>query len=93
MLEVSEAPLRRMKGILTLSQIITEQQPFGNQLSNTQVVFQMQEPKKLRPSRPEGVSDAVWGLITDCWAQESEKRPGIEEIVSRLEGIMKGGQQ
>ncbi|KAJ7824652.1 kinase-like domain-containing protein [Mycena leptocephala] len=37
-----------------------------------------------RPSRPEMISDSLWTLLEDCWAQDPDKRPTMAEIVQRL---------
>ncbi|KAJ7902435.1 kinase-like domain-containing protein [Mycena leptocephala] len=37
-----------------------------------------------RPSRPEMISDNLWTLLEDCWAQDPDKRPTMAEIVQRL---------
>lgn len=41
-----------------------------------------------RPSRPDakviGLSDPVWRLAEDCWAQKRKERPSISEVLTRL---------
>lgn len=45
--------------------------------------------EKKRPDRPEnttdmGLTDAVWDLVTKCWAHEREDRPHMGFVVSQL---------
>lgn len=37
-----------------------------------------------RPEFPEGVTDKMMKLITDCWSQNPEERPSFEEIFKTL---------
>jgi len=71
---------------MTTLEIITGVQPFGNSLTNTQVIFNMCE--RVRPDRPENVDDTLWSLITDCWAHEPERRPDIDQVLLRLKEMM-----
>jgi len=72
---------------MTMLELITGELPYGQGISNTQVLLRMQPPEKLRPRRPEGINDALWKLITDCWEQEPEHRPNIAQVVTRLREI------
>lgn len=74
---------------MTMLEIMTEDWPFGRALSDSQVLIGMHGPEKLRPNRPPGINDALWGLITECWAQEPKDRPDILTALSRLEEIKK----
>lgn len=48
-----------------------------------------------RPPRPGpeitalGLTDAVWALVEDCWAQDPEDRPPMSEVLARLERMEK----
>lgn len=71
-----------------LLKIITGEIPFGKTMHNAQVLLKMQE-HCLRPDRPPNVSDDLWNLIVQCWAQNPEDRPNISEVLSLLEVIIK----
>jgi serine/threonine protein kinase len=36
--------------------------------------------------RPNGMYDALWQLVNECWEQDPKKRPTFTEIVERLQG-------
>ncbi|KAJ7920040.1 kinase-like domain-containing protein [Mycena leptocephala] len=39
-----------------------------------------------RPERPEGMSEALWGLVTAAWAPDFRARPTIEDIMLAFPG-------
>lgn len=43
-----------------------------------------------RPGRPATMDspalDVIWGMINDCWAEDSYARPSASDILSRLKG-------
>ncbi|KAI9034177.1 kinase-like domain-containing protein [Hyaloraphidium curvatum] len=41
-----------------------------------------------RPPRPEGVPDGLWELVGRCWAAAPGDRPGFDEIVGVVEGML-----
>jgi len=74
---------------MTMLEIMTGERPFGRTLSDSQVLIGMHGPEKMRPTRPHGIDDALWTLMTDCWGQEPKDRPDILTVLSRLEEIKK----
>lgn len=50
----------------------------------------------IRPNRPgpeateRGLSDEVWALMQDCWAQDPRLRPGMEEVLTRMQKAESG---
>ncbi|KAJ7139289.1 kinase-like domain-containing protein [Mycena epipterygia] len=65
-------------------EILTEKAPFFD-LHNDMAVA-MKVVAGHRPSRPEKTSEDLWILFQDCWAQKTEKRPTVTEIIQRLLG-------
>ncbi|KIK56111.1 hypothetical protein GYMLUDRAFT_204971 [Collybiopsis luxurians FD-317 M1] len=65
-------------------EILTLQLPFYNQKSDYSVVACLMTGK--RPARPESVwcQDAIWDLITHCWAQNPANRPNAQEVYEAL---------
>jgi serine/threonine protein kinase len=63
-------------------QILTGNAPFF-ELANDMAVG-IKVIRGHRPSRPEMISDSLWTLLEDCWAQDPDKRPTMAEIVQRL---------
>lgn len=43
--------------------------------------------KKKLPPRPDGISDAVWGLLNLCWVQIPSERPNIKYVSDQLEAL------
>ena len=41
-----------------------------------------------RPPREGGFSDGLWEMLERCWEPEPEARPGIEDVLHYLEGIL-----
>ncbi|KAI9014086.1 kinase-like domain-containing protein, partial [Hyaloraphidium curvatum] len=41
-----------------------------------------------RPSRPDGVPDAVWELMVSCWAEEMEARPTMIAVATALKRVL-----
>ncbi|KAI9029115.1 kinase-like domain-containing protein [Hyaloraphidium curvatum] len=41
-----------------------------------------------RPPRPEGVPDALWGLVVRCWDQDPGKRPAFATVAEELGKIV-----
>lgn len=52
---------------------------------NEQVLARIMDNK--RPNRPRHavMSDEIWELIQACWSTEPVKRPGLDEVIRRLE--------
>ncbi|KAJ7197945.1 kinase-like domain-containing protein [Mycena pura] len=66
-------------------ELYTGMPPFGR-LPGSAAIFQVPDGK--RPERPTGdatMSEALWGLVGDCWAQQSAERPQSEAVVERME--------
>ena len=42
--------------------------------------------KDLRPQLPEEIPKSLRDLVDDCWKRDSNARPSVEEIITRLDG-------
>ncbi|KAG8739267.1 hypothetical protein FRC10_005829 [Ceratobasidium sp. 414] len=36
--------------------------------------------------------DGFWGILVDCWAQDEDKRPDMDVVVSRMKQVIKGNE-
>ena len=66
-------------------QILTLQLPFHDQKTDYAVLACLMTGK--RPSRPDSIwcTDAIWQIITHCWAQEPTDRPSAREVYEALQ--------
>ncbi|KAJ7269932.1 kinase-like domain-containing protein [Mycena rebaudengoi] len=65
-------------------ELYTGQPPFAD-FRETAVIVKVSDG--VRPERPTGhptISDALWGLMNDCWAQQSTNRPLSEILCQRF---------
>ncbi|KIK61418.1 hypothetical protein GYMLUDRAFT_166629, partial [Collybiopsis luxurians FD-317 M1] len=88
MVEVSFAALELLDTeAIFYIQILTLQLPFRDQKTDYAVLAYVVSGK--RPVRPENVwcPDAVWNIITSCWAQESVDRPNSQEVHKALSQV------
>ncbi|KAH8101099.1 kinase-like domain-containing protein [Cristinia sonorae] len=46
--------------------------------------------RPLRPTSPDGepISDRLWNVITQCWAQQPSQRPSADEVVHMAEQVL-----
>ncbi|KAJ3575286.1 hypothetical protein NP233_g1203 [Leucocoprinus birnbaumii] len=63
---------------MTILQIYSKSIPFENIRNDTAVIYALS--KGNLPARPEGIDDALWALLNDCWAVDSTRRPAISTI-------------
>jgi serine/threonine protein kinase len=66
---------------IVVYQVLTGTLPFGKQ---TEVVFKVLRGE--RPSKPEnalelGLCDKVWKMLEECWQEERELRPPVENVL------------
>ena len=47
-------------------------------------------PRPPEPAESLGLDDRVWQLMTDCWRYEADDRPGMQEVIRRLEAMKPG---
>jgi len=74
---------------LTTLQMFSGEVPFFENPYDIQVIMGVMRGK--RPPRPmhglsrtRGISDKLWTLVEDCWAQDPTQRPTAGQIVERL---------
>lgn len=60
--------------------------PFAEQPNVAAMLYKV-AVEHARPARPEGVTDAVWGLIERCWAHEPAVRPNFVQVRDELARI------
>ncbi|KAJ7202665.1 kinase-like domain-containing protein, partial [Mycena pura] len=74
-------------------ELYTRQPPFAD-FRETAVIVKVSDG--VRPKRPTcdpTMSDALWGLVNDCWAQQSTNRPFSKMLCQRfLEGDIRTDQ-
>src|ERR1044072_3905677 len=68
---------------MILWEISSEKEPFAG-CSDFQIVCKIS--KGIREKRVDGTPESYFELYTECWDEDSEKRPNIEEVVEILEG-------
>ncbi|KAI9004337.1 hypothetical protein DFJ74DRAFT_713080 [Hyaloraphidium curvatum] len=61
--------------------------PFDEVANAAAIIYRVAIERK-RPSRPDKVPDAVWDLITRCWAHEPEDRPSFAAVRDELEKLV-----
>ncbi|EIN03831.1 kinase-like protein [Punctularia strigosozonata HHB-11173 SS5] len=75
---------------MTILEVMTGQQPYSNYTKPQRAFIAKVKEDELpqRPTDPEvvanGLDDALWNLLWDCWQRDSAKRPTIDEVVTRL---------
>lgn len=76
--------------ILTLPQLITNQQPYAYIKHTTEVVIR--SASGVRPQRPtepriiaRGLDDKLWNLLIHCWDVEPTARPNINDVLVHLQ--------
>ncbi|KAL0569037.1 hypothetical protein V5O48_012933 [Marasmius crinis-equi] len=70
-----------------LQQIFTGNIPFYELSEGAVIVAVLLNNKQpSRPSIPE-LKDAMWGIMTSCWAHESSLRPTAKDVVKRVGGF------
>lgn len=70
---------------LALLQIFSGNIPFHTINNNNTVLLRvMQGIRPERPSGAPGLTDSMWALMQDCWAQKPNDRPTIDVVSSRL---------
>ncbi|KAG6871968.1 hypothetical protein C0995_014426 [Termitomyces sp. Mi166 len=66
-------------------EIFTGNLPFHDITNNNTVLVKvMQGHRPERPSDARGLTDSVWELMRNCWAQEPNSRPTVDMVSSRL---------
>eukprot|EP00842_Homolaphlyctis_polyrhiza_P001316 jgi/Hompol1/2185/HPOL_005879-RA len=70
---------------MTCFEILSGEPPFKDVLYNSQVEKMIRAGE--RPGRPEGVPDALWELIEQCWHMHPDERPDFKKIADRLEAM------
>ncbi|XP_072013560.1 uncharacterized protein [Amphiura filiformis] len=68
---------------IVLWELCTCERPFKGMMS-PHVMFKVSNDQ-YRPEIPAGCPQQLKTLIEECWQQDRRKRPGIDEVVSRLE--------
>ncbi|KIK57486.1 hypothetical protein GYMLUDRAFT_46068 [Collybiopsis luxurians FD-317 M1] len=84
--EIFKSPSRDIFALgCTMVEILTLQVPFHNQKTDYSVLACLMNC--MRPARPDNAwcSDAIWALITRCWAQEPSGRPNAQEVYEALQ--------
>ena len=73
---------------MVIFEVLTGFQPFCDRnLPGFEIVFHVADGG--RPTKPEnfeqiGFGDGTWELVKECWVEESESRPTIEQVLSHL---------
>ncbi|KAL2911178.1 hypothetical protein HK105_209365 [Polyrhizophydium stewartii] len=67
---------------MTAYQIVSGKVPFAEELHDDIVKDWIKDGE--RPDRPDGVPDALWSIIEECWRHEPEQRPVFRDIAWRL---------
>ncbi|KAL2915698.1 U1 snRNP protein [Polyrhizophydium stewartii] len=70
---------------MTAVEVLTGDVPFGRSVAGYSALAKIKAGE--RPSRPDGVSDALWQIIVDCWQQDPTVRPPFAQVVARLEKL------
>lgn len=73
--------------------VFTGKIPFPTAI-NVQVIIMMSRGE--RPPKPVGgetlgLTPALWRLTEECWSQNPERRPDIDDIALRFQAIVDGG--
>ncbi|KAF8596626.1 kinase-like protein [Ceratobasidium sp. AG-I] len=77
---------------MTALELVGGKAPFCEMQNEFQAVTAMvrgERPDRgvYRDIQPISDSDALWGLLEDCWAHDEVKRPSMDEVVTRMKGI------
>ncbi|KAL2915508.1 hypothetical protein HK105_204910 [Polyrhizophydium stewartii] len=67
---------------MTAYQIVSGKVPFAEEVHDDIVKDWIKDGE--RPDRPDGVPDALWSIIEECWRHEPEQRPAFRDIARRL---------
>ncbi|KAL2911175.1 hypothetical protein HK105_209362 [Polyrhizophydium stewartii] len=67
---------------MTAYQIVSGKVPFAEEVHDDIVKDWIKDGE--RPDRPDGVPDALWSIIDECWRHEPEQRPAFRDIAWRL---------
>ena len=76
---------------MTMFEVLTGFQPFYDKdLNSFEIVLHVANGG--RPTKPEnfeqiGFGDGTWELVKECWVEESESRPTIEQVLSHLKRV------
>ncbi|KAL2918479.1 U1 snRNP protein [Polyrhizophydium stewartii] len=68
---------------MTAVEVLTGDVPFGSSIASHTALAKIKAGE--RPSRPDGVPDALWKIIEDCWQQDAAARPRFDSVVEMLE--------
>ena len=71
---------------MTIYQVLTGKVPFS-QVGDAwimQVIISGERPSKPEDADQIGMTDVVWGLVTECWREDRTKRPNISNILKRF---------
>nr|KAJ3419815.1 Leucine-rich repeat serine/threonine-protein kinase 2 [Polyrhizophydium stewartii] len=66
-------------------EVLTGDVPFGADVSSNEVVAKIKAGE--RPARPDGVPDALWQVVEECWQQDPGARPSFAAVVERLKQL------
>ncbi|KAI8925914.1 hypothetical protein BC831DRAFT_250202 [Entophlyctis helioformis] len=72
-------------------EVLTGAVPFANQPSND--VVKELIAKGTRAPRPDGVPDALWRIVEDCWRADPAQRPTFDSIVQQLDAVFTPAKQ
>ena len=75
---------------------MTGEHPFSHITRTPEVLIRStQGERPLRPSGLDadviverGLDDNLWQLLTECWDQDPQKRPKIQEVLARLPPVL-----
>jgi hypothetical protein len=67
-----------------LIQLYTGRPPFTDLTEGATILAVVQSNRPDRPSNEAAISDALWKLVEDCWAQFYEVRPTTSNVAKRL---------
>lgn len=76
-----------------IMQLFSGMYPFSDRLVGDYQVIRA-VGQGIRPPRPtdtranaRGLTDAVWKIVEECWAQDPKSRPTADQVVARLSGL------
>ena len=75
------------RSLTRLQEIITKDIPYGNDVSNTQVVgliFKRELPQRPQTIAVGTVEELLWNISEDCWNYDPKSRPTASKIESLL---------
>lgn len=68
---------------MAILELITGKHPFSNRKRDASVIHDVVVKKSI-PPRPDGLSDALWSLMEECWRRNSDERPTMAQVAMRL---------